>query len=211
MSVGAWINCAVIRTCSPTRSTEPSTTASTFNSRAISGSGFLTPLYCMIDVRDLTCSAPIFPRSAISASVIPSAKYSCSGSPDRFSSGSTASDTIRPGLAPPSSCSRHRPIFSPTTTSAPTTSPIAIAHRHRVRTGAAGLAAVAVAGKVSVSFISIAASPMSRSRRRGSFSKQRRSRTRMFIGVVCGSISQSGSRSMMRASISVAVSLSNGG
>ena len=39
-------------------------------------------------------------RSAMSCSVMPSAKYSCSGSPDRFSSGRTATDRIWPSDAP---------------------------------------------------------------------------------------------------------------
>ena len=54
---------------------------------AISCSGFLLPLYCMVDWREITRGAPIFPSSVISASVIPSAKYSCSGSAERFEVG----------------------------------------------------------------------------------------------------------------------------
>src|SRR5918993_5136340 len=38
----------------------------------------------------MTRSSPIRARSPIRASVIPSAKYSCAGSPERFSSGRTA-------------------------------------------------------------------------------------------------------------------------
>jgi hypothetical protein len=48
------------------------------------------PLYCITDVREITRSDPIFARVVISSSVIPSAKYSCEGSPERFSSGNTA-------------------------------------------------------------------------------------------------------------------------
>jgi hypothetical protein len=44
--------------------------------------GFCTPLSCMMEVLDMTRSAAISLRSVISSSVIPSAKYSCSG-PDR--------------------------------------------------------------------------------------------------------------------------------
>ena len=54
----------------------PSTTASTFNSRAICGSGFRTPLYCITEVREITRNALICPRSLINSSVMPSAKYS---------------------------------------------------------------------------------------------------------------------------------------
>ena len=53
-SVAASISCAVMRTRSPARATVPSTTASTWSARAISGSGFLAPLNCMADVRETT-------------------------------------------------------------------------------------------------------------------------------------------------------------
>ena len=43
----ARISWAVMRTCVPARSTEPSITPSTSSSRAISRSGLCTPLYCM--------------------------------------------------------------------------------------------------------------------------------------------------------------------
>ncbi len=70
--------------------------ASTFSSFAISGSGFRAFRYCMTEVREITRSPPILARSVMSCSVMPSAKYSCSGSPDRFSSGKTATDRIWP-------------------------------------------------------------------------------------------------------------------
>ena len=54
-------------------------------------------LYCMAEVREITLSAPMRANSWISASVMPSAKYSCAGSPERFSSGSTASEEMRRG------------------------------------------------------------------------------------------------------------------
>ena len=79
LSGAAAINWAVIRTRPRSRSTVPSKTASTFSSRAISGTVFLVPLYCATDVRESTRRALIFPRSAIKSSVMPSAKYSCSG------------------------------------------------------------------------------------------------------------------------------------
>ena len=52
------------------------------------------PLKRITEVRDTTLSARIRARLPISASVIPSAKYSCVGSPDRLSNGNTASDAI---------------------------------------------------------------------------------------------------------------------
>jgi hypothetical protein len=48
----------------------------------------------MTDVREITRSPRTLARFAMSCSVIPSAKYSCSGPLDRFSSGSTATDRM---------------------------------------------------------------------------------------------------------------------
>ena len=48
----------------------------------------------MADVLEITRSALMRARSEISASVMPSAKYSCAGSFDTFSSGSTASERM---------------------------------------------------------------------------------------------------------------------
>jgi hypothetical protein len=45
-------------------------------------------------VREITRKALIFDRLLINASVIPSEKYSCSGSPERFTSGNTATEWI---------------------------------------------------------------------------------------------------------------------
>src|SRR4030095_8827148 len=67
---------------------------STLSSVAIWGNGFFVPLYCITDVREMTLSALILASSAISASVIPSEKYSCSGSWEKFSSGRTAMERI---------------------------------------------------------------------------------------------------------------------
>src|SRR5436309_14539809 len=90
------MSCAEIRARSPNRCTVPSTTASTPNSRAISETDlFRTDLYCMAEVLETTRNALIFASDVISASVSPSAKYSCSGSPERFSKGRTAKDRIR--------------------------------------------------------------------------------------------------------------------
>src|SRR5215475_11426375 len=46
----------------------------------------------MTDVRDTTFKARILERSAMSASVMPSAKYSWLGSPEKFTNGNTAND-----------------------------------------------------------------------------------------------------------------------
>jgi len=67
-------SCAVMRTWLPERSTVPSTTASTFSSRAICGSGLCAPLYTITEVREITLKALICARSVINSSVMPSAK-----------------------------------------------------------------------------------------------------------------------------------------
>ena len=74
---------------------------------------WLRRLFCSASPtsREITRSPPIVARSAMSCSVMPSAKYSCSGSPDTFSSGSTATDRIwsdGPGR-PPLRSTRHDP------------------------------------------------------------------------------------------------------
>ena len=115
----------MIRTWLPTRRTEPSTTASTFNSRAIWGSGLRVPLYCMTEVREITRSALILDRLVISASVIPSAKYSCSGSPDRFSNGRTASELMITAWGRLKSRSRHPPTFNAMSNATTATTPTA--------------------------------------------------------------------------------------
>ena len=63
-----------MRTRSPERCTEPSSTASTFSALAMSLSDLPERLYCIDDVREITRSARIFARSLISRSVMPSAK-----------------------------------------------------------------------------------------------------------------------------------------
>ena len=84
-----------MRTWSPERCTDPSITASTLSSLAICGSGGLEALlYRITEVCEITFNALICARSVISASVMPSAKYSCAGSPERLFKGSTASDLI---------------------------------------------------------------------------------------------------------------------
>src|SRR6266404_3737944 len=94
---------------------------STFSSRAICDKGLWTPLYRMTDVREITLSVPNLPRSVIMASVMPSAKYSCVGSPERFSSGRTAREWAPPPVILPESPSRQRRAMRPVrdSTSAP--------------------------------------------------------------------------------------------
>ena len=58
----------------------PSTSASTFSSRAMCGSGLRARLHGITEVREMTRRAPICPTVAISSSVIPSAKYYCDAS-----------------------------------------------------------------------------------------------------------------------------------
>ena len=82
---------------------------STPNARAISGSGFWTFLNCMTEVREMTFTPWIFAKSVIKASVIPSAKYSCCGSPVRFDKGRTASDRIAGSAGRPISRRRSPP------------------------------------------------------------------------------------------------------
>ena len=83
LSARASINCAVIRTLSPDRETDPSTTASTLSVFAICGvGGRLLPWNCIAEPRDVTRSWLIVASAAVSSSVIPSAKYSCVESPE---------------------------------------------------------------------------------------------------------------------------------
>jgi hypothetical protein len=74
---------------------------------------------------------------------MPSAKYSCAGSPERLASGSTASDSIGQGEALPSSRSRHLPSFNENnsaSTKTMATPVIGIARRNRAFTAAGAIA-----------------------------------------------------------------------
>src|SRR5262245_6930015 len=79
----------------PSRTTEPSTSASTWSVLAISGAESLVSLRDITEVREMTRRPRIVDRRPMRASVKPSARYSCVGSPDRFFKGRTASDWIR--------------------------------------------------------------------------------------------------------------------
>src|ERR1700686_980144 len=93
-SVRACSNCTVIRTRLPDRKTLPWTIAAAFSSSPIVGRGFLTLLYRMIEVREITRKGRVCANPVISASVIPSAKYTLFESRERFSSGNTAIERI---------------------------------------------------------------------------------------------------------------------
>ena len=84
--------CTTIRTRCPARRTLPSSTAPTPSSSAIAVIFLVVFLYCMEDVREITLSALTFESWAMMSSVIPSLKYSFSGSVLMFSNGSTATD-----------------------------------------------------------------------------------------------------------------------
>src|ERR1035441_8472444 len=85
----------MILTLSPERITDPSTTASTRNSLAISARDLPARLYRITDVREMTRNSLIREMAAMSSSVMPSEKYSWDGSPERLSSGSTARESMR--------------------------------------------------------------------------------------------------------------------
>lgn len=73
----AQLSLAVRRLLSTARATVPSTTISTFNSRAICGRASLDPLNRIAEVREITCRELTCARLVINTSVIASAKYSC--------------------------------------------------------------------------------------------------------------------------------------
>ena len=87
--------CTTIRTRWPARRTLPSSIAPTPSSSAIAAIFLVVFLYCMEDVREMTLSALILESWAMMSSVMPSLKYSFSGSVLMFSNGSTATDLPR--------------------------------------------------------------------------------------------------------------------
>ena len=86
-------------------------TASTASAFAISTMDLRLPLKTIDDVRETTLRRRICASWPIKASVAPSARYSCVGSPDRFSRGRTAIDMIS---ARPESTLLLRSIREPT-------------------------------------------------------------------------------------------------
>jgi hypothetical protein len=70
------------------------------------------------EVREMTLRDSIFARSVIRESVMPMAKYSCSGSLDKFSSGNTATDLIGLLLTTTPDLPRLPPKFNQTSMTA---------------------------------------------------------------------------------------------
>ena len=89
------MSCATIRTRSPTRRTLPSRSVATSSLAPISFKLCSRCLNAITDVREITLRARIFERWAMTSSVIPSAKYSFSGSALRLRNGRTATDGAR--------------------------------------------------------------------------------------------------------------------
>ena len=91
-SVSASISWATIRTRSPTRRTLPSSRVAAESRAPISRRLWSRFLNIITEVREMTLSDRIFESCAMTSSVIPSAKYSFSGSPLRLRNGSTATE-----------------------------------------------------------------------------------------------------------------------
>src|SRR3989442_183411 len=89
------MSCATIRTRSPARRTLPSSSVATPSFAAIARSPSWRFLKGITEVREITSRARIFDSCAMTSSVIPSAKYSFSGSALRFTNGSTATARAR--------------------------------------------------------------------------------------------------------------------
>ena len=85
-----------MRTRWPARRTLPSSTALTPSSSAMVVIFLVVFLYCIEDVREITLSALTLESCAMTSSVMPSLKYSFSGSVLMFSNGSTATDLLLP-------------------------------------------------------------------------------------------------------------------
>ena len=99
------MSCAVTRTLSPARRTDPSSTVDTESSEAISANRLVRPLYVITDVREMTLRSRIFDRWVMMSSITPSAKVSVDSSRGRLSNGRTAIDfptvgrvTVGPGV-----------------------------------------------------------------------------------------------------------------
>ena len=89
------MSCATIRTRSPARRTLPLSSVPTSSRAAISCSPCSPSLNDITEAREITLSVRTFESWAITSSVIPSAKYSFSGSALRLRKGSTATDGTR--------------------------------------------------------------------------------------------------------------------
>ena len=89
------MSCATMRTRSPARRTLPSSSAVAPSVAPISRRLCVRCLNGMTELREITLSARIFERCAMTSSVMPSAKYSFSGSALRLRKGSTATAVAR--------------------------------------------------------------------------------------------------------------------
>ena len=94
-SVSTSMSVATMRTRSPACRTLPSTTVAAPSRLLISVRVSCRCLNGMTEPREITCRARILERCAMTSSVIPSAKYSFSGSALRLRNGSTAMDEER--------------------------------------------------------------------------------------------------------------------
>src|SRR5215831_5365034 len=80
--VTASINCPVIRTFSDALRTDPSRTYRTPSLRPTSFTSTALPLNVKLELRAITNNHLNRERAVVISSTMPSAKYSCSGSPD---------------------------------------------------------------------------------------------------------------------------------
>ena len=93
-------SCAVMRTRFPARRTLPSTTYPAPSVRPTSRTSTLCPRNENEEFRAITMSSLKRDNSVITSSVMPSLKYTCSGSPLMFSNGKTAIVGLSVRLAP---------------------------------------------------------------------------------------------------------------
>src|SRR5271169_1829507 len=73
---------------------EPSSTERTPSSLPTSRMSTERPLYVKLELRAITVRPAIFDKSVMMSSVMPSEKYSCSGSPDMLVNGKMAIDGV---------------------------------------------------------------------------------------------------------------------
>src|SRR5438045_5356357 len=97
------INCALIRTRPPALRTLPSSTWVTFSWLATCRTSTDLALKVNAVLRDTTCKADTLLKSVMMSSLIPSLKYSCSGSPLMLANGRTQIENERAddGAGPP--------------------------------------------------------------------------------------------------------------
>ncbi len=144
--------CTTIRARGPARRTLPSRMAPTPSSSAIAAIFLEVFLYCIEEVREITLSALIFESCAMMSSVMPSLKYSFSGSVLMFSNGSTATDLVEEVISSTMACA----------------APTAIAVVAEVPKASANCAAVEnrSAGSVAIAFLTAASTASGTSSRK---------------------------------------------